>query len=376
MILKQKKLKKYLIIVEIKATDNKLPLYQIVVSNDSDIEFISLVKEPAIEVNWAAFSESKKYRFEQIGDQQKLAGPFAIPDLPIYRVDQEMGEYYVVFTKDAIEKLAEKFNSQAKSQNINFEHTENSKVNGAFVSENWIVEDAQFDKSKKFGFDLPIGSWFGIVKIEDSEFWKNYVKDGKVMGFSIEGMLGISKIKNSKMNKNLKFAEATTKDGTKLAAESFEVGKELYLVAADGNQNAAPDGEYNMEDGTVIVSKDGKITEVKAAVEQSSETPAKLALAPEDMQAVLDALKPNIAEWASKLAGLEDRVTMLENTLKDSGVITEEMKKKNEEMSKKLEEFSKLPGATSVVKKPIYESPKKMTMSEQVEKLRTFKTKK
>jgi hypothetical protein len=42
------------------------------------------------------------------------------------------------------------------------------------------------DKSKLYGFDLPDGTWFVKMKINNDELWKK-VKDGQLKGLSIEG---------------------------------------------------------------------------------------------------------------------------------------------------------------------------------------------
>jgi hypothetical protein len=39
----------------------------------------------------------------------------------------------------------------------------------------------------KFGMDLPLGSWVGSVKVNNDKIWNEFVKTGKVKGFSIEG---------------------------------------------------------------------------------------------------------------------------------------------------------------------------------------------
>ena len=55
------------------------------------------------------------------------------------------------------------------------------------VFESWIVEDPEFDKSKKYGLEVPAGTWMVSMKVDDKDVWDNYVKDNKVFGFSIEG---------------------------------------------------------------------------------------------------------------------------------------------------------------------------------------------
>ena len=50
--------------------------------------------------------------------------------------------------------------------------------------------------------NVPIGTWMGTVKVNNEEVWNDYVKTGKVKGFSIEGFFA-DKIKASKMNKKM-----------------------------------------------------------------------------------------------------------------------------------------------------------------------------
>jgi len=53
--------------------------------------------------------------------------------------------------------------------------------------ESWIVEDTQKDKSALYGYELPVGTWFGTYKVNDDELWSEYVESGVLKGFSIEG---------------------------------------------------------------------------------------------------------------------------------------------------------------------------------------------
>ena len=45
----------------------------------------------------------------------------------------------------------------------------------------------EMDKSKKFGLNVPKGTWMVSMKVDDKEIWDNYVKNDKVFGFSLEG---------------------------------------------------------------------------------------------------------------------------------------------------------------------------------------------
>jgi len=180
-----------------------LPVYELLFSDEEKegLEFISLVKKPATDSTWVTFSESgtlQKFAFQiQDSEKRNIAGAFMIPDLPIYRKDPDTGEeHYVVMSKQTIELMQQKFAASNKWHNINQEHA--TIVNDTYVLENWIIEDPLVDKSVKFGFSLPAGTWFGVVHIADENYWRNFIKTGEVEGFSIEGLMSRSGVIGTK----------------------------------------------------------------------------------------------------------------------------------------------------------------------------------
>jgi hypothetical protein len=60
-------------------------------------------------------------------------------------------------------------------------------LEGLTLVESWIVEDEVKDKSRKYGLNVPVGTWMGAVKVNNDEIWNEYVKTNRVKGFSIEG---------------------------------------------------------------------------------------------------------------------------------------------------------------------------------------------
>ena len=55
------------------------------------------------------------------------------------------------------------------------------------VVESWLIEDEVHDKSRKYGLNMPVGTWMVSMKVDNEEIWNDYVKENKVKGFSIEG---------------------------------------------------------------------------------------------------------------------------------------------------------------------------------------------
>jgi len=177
---------------------DKLPVYQIVVEEDDDtgIALISLVDDPAISMKGMAFSNKSSMSFKEVGDKQVIVGPALIPDMRIYREDDKYGKYYVTFSKETIEKMVEKFNKYGSNRKINIDHS--NQMVDAFIMEDWIVEDSVYDKSRKYGFEVPVGTYMIMVKIEDTSFWNEEVKGNGKFGFSIEGLLGQQLVSLSK----------------------------------------------------------------------------------------------------------------------------------------------------------------------------------
>ena len=69
----------------------------------------------------------------------------------------------------------------------------------------------------------------------------------------------------------VELAQAKLDNGTVLEAEAFEAGNEIFIVTED-ERVAVPVGEYQMEDGQIlVVSEEGIIGEIKAAEAEESE---------------------------------------------------------------------------------------------------------
>jgi len=124
---------------------------------------------------------------EQMDEKQLVATPIMIPNKLIPRVDEDGEKYFVFFSEQTIKDIAYKFAQAKLADSINHEHDMNSMVDDIYLAESWIVEEPQNDKSNTYGYKLPKGSWFGLFKIDNEEYWNDYIKNGKVKGVSVEG---------------------------------------------------------------------------------------------------------------------------------------------------------------------------------------------
>jgi hypothetical protein len=151
----------------------------------SGIEAISIVDRPAIEENFIALSKEHKIELAEVDKEKRiLMGAALVPNKNIYRQSEDE-EYYIYFSEDTVRKAAELFLMRGNQNKSTLEHE--AELNGLSVVESWIIEDDVHDKSRKYSMDLPVGTWMVSMKVNNDEVWNDYVKTGKVSGFSIEG---------------------------------------------------------------------------------------------------------------------------------------------------------------------------------------------
>ena len=175
----------------------ELPIYELMINedmqDDAEVSFIALVDRPAIQKNWNAFKENAKFQIIS-EDKRIISGPVMLADSPIYRNDNTNGEYYVVFSKDTIFKIAQKFFKKGYQANVNLMHDSNQQVSGVTMFESFISDKDRGIMPMRGFEDAPDGSWFGSFKVEDDAVWE-MIKEGKVKGFSVEGVFEYSKAK-------------------------------------------------------------------------------------------------------------------------------------------------------------------------------------
>jgi hypothetical protein len=132
-----------------------------------------------------------KQKFAATDEEKRIViGPAMLPNQKIIRKDKITGEpYYVFFSPDTIKMIADKYMKNQYTRNNDTEH-DGKAVNDIYVTESWIVEDEQYDKSKKYGFNVPVGSWMVAMKIpktpKGDEVWQK-IKAGELNGFSVSG---------------------------------------------------------------------------------------------------------------------------------------------------------------------------------------------
>ena len=123
--------------------------------------------------------------FAKVDEEKRmLVSPALIPNKQIFRYDPNTdSEYYVYFSPATVQKASELYLKHNNHHKATYEHQD--RVSGVLTVESWIKE-GDMDKSKLYGFDLPNGTLFVKMKINNDELWKK-IKDGELKGLSIEG---------------------------------------------------------------------------------------------------------------------------------------------------------------------------------------------
>lgn len=187
----------------------QLPVYKAIInpdlSDDTGVDTISLVTDPAIGVNFMVFGSEdapakvsglpvkssdvvrSHFKLSQGEYKRILITPILIPDIPIYRNDNG-DEYVIEFGKSAIKMIKEKYEALGNHNNFNFQHI-NGTVVKARLTESLICSDKGFMHA--LGFDLPAGTWVGTIDVEDEAFFDQEILSGNVKGVSVEAMLSM-----------------------------------------------------------------------------------------------------------------------------------------------------------------------------------------
>ena len=276
-----------------------IPVYDAIISDEETGMFrISLVDDPAVMSNFQAFDAHKKPMMYAIQDEEKrlVRGCIMRSDFPIYRRDEKMGEYYVIYKAEEIRKMAEKYLLEGRQNDVNLMHQEGSDVDGVQMVQYFIKGDGiQVD-----GFDdCADGSLFGEFHVVNDSVWAE-IKAGTYKGFSLEGvfdlvpeqnkdeiqeivdlldgafkrifkpntfMSKLSKFKAALAKMLQEFGNVTTDKGIISwdGDEDLKAGDPVYVEDSEGNRTPAPDGDYKTDDNKVIVVVEGKVSEIKDA---------------------------------------------------------------------------------------------------------------
>jgi len=290
-----------------------LPTYKITIDeayNDGTeplgVDAIAFTANPAVLVKGVAFKSQAKSHF---ADEKKyrITAPAMIP-MDIYRRDDEMGEYYVQFTETEIDTIFKDFMLNLNNRNLfNLEH-EGDKIVPAYILEAWLVDNPEADKAKStFGISVPEGTLMVTAQITDTDYYNKLVEAGQV-GFSIEGFLGLKLSNQIKTNSMLPDGTHTLEDGTVIVIKDGQIVEVQEPMAEEQVMEVEASTEVEMADTTEVTEetvKEEEVVEVEAAIDPAADAEAILAI-------VSPLLEQRISEVLQVIADLKNELTETE----------------------------------------------------------------
>ena len=136
-------------------------------------------------INSIEREKMSKQNFQTDDEKRIVIGVAMVPDLRIFRKDKNGNPYYVTFSAQTIKMIADKYMRNKYTDNNDTEHN-GMAAEDVYVYESWIVEDEEYDKSRKYGFNVPVGSWMISMKIRNPLVWER-IKKKELNGFSVSG---------------------------------------------------------------------------------------------------------------------------------------------------------------------------------------------
>ena len=278
--------------------------------DDSAVLAMSVVNEPAIESDFVYLSKQKVDKFVALESNEKhmIFGAALRPDFPIYRNDG-VEEYYLEFSKEAVEKLARNFLINGFQQNFTAAHKDD--VEGITITESWIKTDMEKDKSLAVGLDadLPIGSWIIGAYCNNAEVWDK-VKDGSYKGFSVEAIVDVNELQFEEQTPTETVVEepvVEVKESVLDKILNFINPKPKEEVVEE--QPVVEEGEATIENGELKVEEPKELEPIKEeeqpVVEQPQiEAPNPLEEVVKNLQAEIETLKANNTSLLDKIREL------------------------------------------------------------------------
>ena len=274
-----------------------IPVYDALITDEeTGMMKISLVDDPAVMSDFLAFDNIRKMQMYSVTDEEKrlVRGVVMRADFPIYRRDERMGEYYIIYKPETIRAMAEKYLAESRQNDVNVMHS--TDVDGVQMVQ-WFIKG---DGVSVDGFDdIADGSLFAEFHILNDEVW-NAVKAGDYKGFSLEGFFDLaperdkqtveeivddldgqfSSMFKSLFKRNMSkinrfkaalakllavFGNVTTDKGVLAwdGDEDLKEGDAVFIEDQEGNRTDAPDGDYITPDNKTIVVVDGKVSEIR-----------------------------------------------------------------------------------------------------------------
>lgn len=358
-------------------------------SNSKGVFAISLVSEPATEETFIAMNKDEvSVKLAKVNEEQRiLMGLVLQPNQMIYRNDGE-NEYQMYFSEDTIKEYSHNFFKSGFQLNSKLEH--DTAIEGVTFVESWLIADPKIDKSATFGMEYPVGSWMVTMKVDNDEIWNDYIKTGKLQGFSIDAMVELEEVKefnlksNINMNENksiltklkelvlsvetvetvaeevveIKMGSAKSGDlDIQFEGDTLEVGTPVFLLS-DEEQVSLADGKYTLDESSeTIVVKDGLVE----SMEKEEEKEEEVAEVVEEKELAEEDVAKEVSEEVSETVSMEVVQSMMDELRAELDAKLAEVIGMNADLKQEVVSLSKQDSTEAIVS-----SPQQMTSHQRI----------
>ena len=150
------------------------------------------------------------------------------------------------------------------------------------------------------------------------------------------------------LNIEVKLEEQKLENGTLVEAESFEKGKEIFILT-DDEKVAMPVGEYLLEDGRlVVIEEEGLIADVREVSDEVPEKEEESKDETEDLEEKEEEMVEDDEAAVEDWAGMEKRIKNLEDAISDLKSKVGEKDMKEEEVEMEQDEVSRQPKSRTI----------------------------
>lgn len=286
------------------------------VGTDSETYAISMVEEPAIEVDYVALAKQEEREVKLSSDERHICyGPALIPNKDIYRNNGEQ-EFYINFTEESIVKMSQDFMKEYRQHEVTLDHE--SEADEVYIVESWLVEDPYKDKANALGFNVPKNTWMVGMKVNNIEVWDR-VKAGELKGFSVESMISLEEFSKNDNNMDIKTDEMFWDKLKNILKDTFskkEEPAEIEPTNIELEEEPQAEPQPTVEAPTVEAPKveepkvEEPVVEEPKPQEEPKQEEAPKVEQPKDnhLEELINNLKEEIAALKEMNNGLQDKI--------------------------------------------------------------------
>lgn len=160
----------------------------------------------------------------------------------------------------------------------------------------------------------------------------------------VKDLLGVE------LSEEVKLEQMKLENGTVLEAETFEKDNEVFIVSEE-ERVPVPSGEYEMEDGKILVVNEGVISEIKEMEEEVEEEEATSE--EEEMKEEVYASKDEVSELKAIIEDLKAKLELKDQeTAEEIGLAMTTMLSEQEKVEEAVKEELSQPAAEPIKHNP------------------------